>query len=574
MLKQLGLFIICISLFGCATNSEKNIIDKQSVDSGTELSVPSFADSNNEGQESSYFAMIDKTIINNIKIGSPNSIQMAIANLRNGAKTSEQEKILLHICNAIMDYAWPSADKADVVITDLPVNMYTLLIDSVEAGLYNSSLKTKDFFTLTIPSLILLSDKKDNHNYYDKSEKALKESLDTYDSVLTAYLLGTLYKNKHNYSKALEYFDDALSLEPNTIDILYAYIEVLLLDNKKQEAYDLARKLSEDFPNTANAMELYAKTAYEIGSYEEALSAAEKSLQINNKSNSLVLLQAEILFALKKFFESSTLLEKYYKQGSETAESLLLEATLEYTWRKDSESAVAITEKALNLFGDNMKLRLYAAELAVATGKKIQNNTAAEILTPILEKDSTNKDALGILLEDYFLREEWELAYSISNEIAKNDLSENAIILRHVQICLKLGFLIEARNMLIPLYDNAANDELIQQTYLQLLIAEKNFNETEALINEMIPTANASVKSMLYFERSKIQTDTKLRLADLRSSLTSNPRNESTLYELYSYYFNREDYSKAQYYIKQVMVLKPNATDIQEKYQELLQILK
>ena len=266
-------------------------------------------------------------------------------------------------------------------------------------------------------------------------------------------------------------------------------------------------------------------------------------------------------------------MEQYKKGNTETVDSLLLESKLANAWKKNTDEAISIIESALDLF-DNNDILLYAAQLAVDSGQQIKNKTAAELLDPVIEADPTNKDALVILLEDYFLRGEWELAYNLSSDIKMNADLEDSFILKHVQICLELGFLIEAREFLVPLYNRSPFDEDLQQAYLQLLIAEKNFSEARKLIDTMLPKATSSAKSMLYFERSKMQSDTKLKLADLRSSLTSNPRNESTLYELYSYYFAREDYSKAQYYIKQVMVLKPNSIEIQEKYQELLLLIK
>ncbi len=294
-------------------------------------------------------------------------------------------------------------------------------------------------------------------------------------------------------------------------------------------------------------------------------------MAIDSKNPTLTILEAKVLFATEKYFESSTLLEQYNKID---VDSLLLKSKLEYSWKKNSEEAISIIEEALDLYADTVDIILYAANLSVITGKKVQNKTASELLAPLIEKDPLNREVLEILLEDSFLRGEWEVAYSISSDITKDSEIKETIVLRHVQICLELGFVIEAREFLMPLYNESPTEESFQQAYLQLLIAEEKFDEAEKLINVMLPKSSSSTRSMLYFERSKMQTNAKLKLADLRASLTSNPRNESTLYELYSYYFDKADYYKAQYYIKQVMVLRPNAIDIQEKYQELVILLK
>ena len=46
-------------------------------------------------------------------------------------------------------------------------------------------------------------------------------------------------------------------------------------------------------------------------------------------------------------------------------------------------------------------------------------------------------------------------------------------------------------------------------------------------------------------------------LSDLRSSLIANSRNEDSLFRLYKIYFEKKDYRRAQYYLKQVVALHP-----------------
>ncbi|MEE0998751.1 MAG: hypothetical protein UIH41_03685, partial [Treponemataceae bacterium] len=88
-------------------------------------------------------------------------------------------------------------------------------------------------------------------------------------------------------------------------------------------------------------------------------------------------------------------------------------------------------------------------------------------------------------------------------------------------------------------------------------------------IETLLSTATSKMKSALYFERSKLENNEDKKLSSLRSSLTSNPRNEDALFALYQFYFNKNDYRKAQYYLKQVIALNPSDTELLKLNEEL-----
>ena len=80
-----------------------------------------------------------------------------------------------------------------------------------------------------------------------------------------------------------------------------------------------------------------------------------------------------------------------------------------------------------------------------------------------------------------------------------------------------------------------------------------------------MPESNVRMKSFLYYERSFLRTSEDQVLADLRSSLTANPRNKDSLYRLYRIYYGKKDWRRAQYYLKQVVALDPsNATYVRQ----------
>jgi len=88
-----------------------------------------------------------------------------------------------------------------------------------------------------------------------------------------------------------------------------------------------------------------------------------------------------------------------------------------------------------------------------------------------------------------------------------------------------------------------------------------------------MPTASPNLKSILFYEQSCIAITDSSKLAALRSSLTSNPRNSDSLYALYLYYYEKADYRKARYYLRQVIALNSSDAELLQKNNELNTLL-
>ena len=94
------------------------------------------------------------------------------------------------------------------------------------------------------------------------------------------------------------------------------------------------------------------------------------------------------------------------------------------------------------------------------------------------------------------------------------------------------------------------------------------------LIQRAISVYSGKVKSDFYYEKSRISSNEEEKLADLRSSLTANPRNPDALFALYKYYFDKADYRKAQYYLRQVVALNPENSKLSELNAQLDSLIK
>jgi uncharacterized protein HemY len=115
----------------------------------------------------------------------------------------------------------------------------------------------------------------------------------------------------------------------------------------------------------------------------------------------------------------------------------------------------------------------------------------------------------------------------------------------------------EAWDLASRLYSEQPGDEAVVQSYIHVLVSTGRSQEASRIISQQLSSANARMKSFLFYERSFLETTEDAILGDLRSSLTSNPRNKDALMRLYQVYYYKREYRKAQYYLKQVVALSP-----------------
>ena len=95
-----------------------------------------------------------------------------------------------------------------------------------------------------------------------------------------------------------------------------------------------------------------------------------------------------------------------------------------------------------------------------------------------------------------------------------------------------------------------------------MLVATGMKNQAQTLISSLMNGASMKMRSFLFYERSFYGNSEDEILSDLRSSLTANPRNKDSLFRLYKIYYNKDDWKKAQYYLKQVVALNPSDSDM------------
>ena len=177
-----------------------------------------------------------------------------------------------------------------------------------------------------------------------------------------------------------------------------------------------------------------------------------------------------------------------------------------------------------------------------------------------MRTNPNNEAALQFALNGFIRKQNWEKAYALSSAMLKNQNVSNTALFSHIRICLALKKYDEAWNRILPVYRAQSSDEEVLQCYIAVTAETGREAQALTLINQLLPSASTRMKSFLYYRRSLLQSTESAALADLRSSLISNPRNSDALFRLYEIYYKKSDFSKAQYYLKQVIALNPNDT--------------
>jgi Flp pilus assembly protein TadD len=195
-------------------------------------------------------------------------------------------------------------------------------------------------------------------------------------------------------------------------------------------------------------------------------------------------------------------------------------------------------------------------------------------LDTVLQKEPENVIAQELLISEYINSENWASAYDISSSLINKKKYSQEILLQHIKSCIKMNLSSEARSSLKLLNSLKVDNSVLELAEVQVLIAEGKRVEASNLIQKAISLYSGKVKSDFYFEKSRISANEEERLADLRLSLTANPRNPDALFALYKYYFDKADYRKAQYYLRQVVALNPENSKLTELNAQLDSLIK
>lgn len=557
-LLLLGVFVSCGS-----TPTVEVPIEEPTV--ATPLFVP-------EIENQGFFAFSDKSIMKDMEIGSPAAIRRAAAKVRN--PSTQPEKVILAVASSLMTIVWPSEQNSIAMPSDIAANAYTGAIESAKMGIYDVNTGNTDFFTMVLPSLVLLTSYNQT-DYYNQSLATLLEALEMRpDSVLVQYLLGTLYQKMGDLNSSAQMFEKAAETTEHCFETNYALAQVLFLKEEYGRSQEIASRMLQAFPGNLKFLKLLSQIATKTGNYTLAESYINQVLQQEPENSQFLLLRVEVLLDQGNYVKAVSFLDIYARVDKSSKSYLLLRSRIQNEWNKNPVAAAATVEQALELYPNDSEVILAAAQLAAVTGNTVQGKTAGELADEILGREPDNDTAIFIRAKDALTRKDWDTAYSNTSRLMAKDTVSLVQKLLHIQACLGANQVKEAQTEVNLLYQQHKDSDDVKELYIRVQAAAGNKGEVRSLIASMLPSASSLLKSFLYYQRSLLATNDTDKLADLRQSLTANPRNTEALFELYEYYFDRKDYRKAQYYLKQVVSLNTNDEQILRLNAELDALLK
>ena len=548
------------------TAVEQNELNTQDVES---IKLPSVKN------QRTYFYKIDTVIMNDVENGSPDALRSAMSALRQarGSELEETEKVLVFVSSEIMKLVWPS----EKITWDIPSVMedtpYTGALNSVRQGVFDSSTGNVDFLTTLLPALVILNNTADV-SVYENCEKAVKAALEIKnDSVLANYIMGCIYEKMHDYENSEKYLEIAYNASSKVDEIGLAYARVLRNNGKLQVASSILGGINSG-TNDIAILKQNAFIAFDSKDYDAAELYVARVLQQTPNDLEFLLFRARILIEKNDYIHAVSLLDVYARQDNTSIDYLVLRARVQLDWSKNTTAATETVEKALQLYPDNTDALMFAARISAETDAPVAGKYADELAARVLEKVPGNPEAMTYALDGLIQRENWQEAYAASKNLISLGEVSPAVVEKYVNICLKLGKLNEAYEYAKSRYDANPSDETLLQTYILAYSRVGNRDAVLKYIDSLMGSASAKVKSNLYYRRSYLQLTEEKALADLRSSLISNPRNSDALFRLYELYYAKQDYRKAQYYLRQVVAINPNDSSFKKLNEALTKLMQ
>lgn len=566
-------------IFSCASVPEQTagglVSGKFSGNPEEKTAINHQASEEKKNRKYTYFSTIPESIMADVEIGSPSSLRRAIQAIRKqDSELTENEKVLIAVESNIMRMVWTN-ERVDWESPEVSQgNSYLGAINSAKNGIYDTSTGNVDFLTIVLPSLVVTK-VSDVSSFFTDSESALKKGLSLCpDSVLASYLLGTLYKKNSMYEKSVEQFGNAVKKAPEVFQVLFAYAESLYLSGNVRESEAQVNSLLVKYPSDLGVLKLGAQIYFLKKDYSKAEEYISRVLQQEPNDLESVLFRTRILIQKKDYIHAASLLDVYSRQDSTSKDYLLLRSQIQFEWSKNNAAAVATIENALKNYPKDKDVLLYAARISSATGLSVAGQSAEYYANQVLSIAPEEKSALFYATEGFIRKKEWQKAYETSSKLLLESDSDRETLFNHVEICLALKRYDEAWNLVSQAYRQSPSDENVVQSYISVMVASGRNAQALSLINQQIESAGSKLKSFLYYQRSFLRETESLSLSDLRSSLIANPRNSDALYRLYEIYYAKNDYRKAQYYLKQVVALNPNDAELRAMNEKLNSLIK
>lgn len=538
----------------------KGEVSTQSAASGggTPLTVPSREELGKNAADQAVTALLE--------LGTPGSLRAAVERVHADSRgMTDKNRVYLALAGELMKILYP-LESVDWQMPSIPDgNPWMQAVRSARMGVYDYNTGNADFLAQVLPSLVLYINPSNRDFYPDAKASLSAAAARNPKSGLPELFLGLIAEREGDIAASADRYRAAWNLDQGCYPAGQGLVRTLLALRDGSAAFPVAKALLERYPQDLGMVKLCAESSFAAGLWEQADPYVLQVLKAESANSGYLLMRARILVERSDYLKANSLLDAYATVDKTNRDYLVLKARVVREWNKNPLSAAAIVEDADRRYPNDPVIMLAAADLAYQTGKTVNGLTGREYVERILAQEPRNKGALTLSAEDYIAAGRWSDALSASAALVQVDSGIPSLSVR-LRALIGGGRFPEALTLSSRLYEADPASPQTVSWRLEALIGAGDTAGASALIASLLPEAPALVKSRLFYYKSSLESDSEARLAALRSSLLSDPRNGDALFAMYSLYYGRKDWRKAQYYLKQVIAISPGTP----RYEKLL----
>ncbi len=178
--------------------------------------------------------------------------------------------------------------------------------------------------------------------------EAIKQADPTFQLSYDDYLrLGNSFYLEQNFEKAIDLYDKALALKPNSVEVLLIKSAILAYIGKYEQAISVNTRGLELKPDSAEAWHNQGYILEELGKLEEALATFEKSLELKSSSETWDA-KGRVLYQLGELEEALAAFDKAIELKKDFADAWLNKGIVLSTLEQHNE-AISVYDKAIEL---------------------------------------------------------------------------------------------------------------------------------------------------------------------------------------------------------------------------------
>jgi len=356
-----------------------------------------------------------------------------------------------------------------------------------------------------------------------KYQKALNEYLKLTQSMPNDILLlnkiGDVYSKINDNINAFKYFERVADHHASTGFLpkaIAVYKKILKLDPEYTEARESLVKLYLQKQHTSEAKAELKKIAdyyFENNLMSRALDTLKKLVELDPSNIQYHNQLAEILI---KEGRSRDACQEFYEMASSFFEKKML------------QQANMVIKKAQNIDPNHAGILIISAKIAIEQGKL---DKAAQKLQKVLSDNPDNLEALKVMGNTLFKKEDYENAYQCYSQILQKDPSQTQLIEKVIDSLVQNRQLDQAVRYLKPLSE--------------LLLSQNKQEKAISLIRNILELEEAFEPAILL-------------MTEIYLSTSMTPNAILTLEKAANHYLNIDRPSKAEHFIKKILEIDPD----------------